>query len=236
MSKGILYGIGIGPGDPDLITMAAVRVLQKVEIVAAPQTNGSLAWNIAAPYIAGKPTMHLSIPMVKDVQVLNEAYRYAATQLIEKLQEKKNIAFLTLGDVALYSTFTNIHRLVTAEGYQTKWIPGIPAMCAAAAALQEPLAERQDNLTVMAATDEVSIGRIIQALQAGHHVVVMKLGARFSMLKQELEKHGFMKQAAMVVRCGLQDEEIVRDIGRCKEQPSYFSTMLIKAHGKDSDD
>lgn len=230
MKKGKLYGIGVGPGDPELITVAAARILQDVDIVAAPQTNASIAWKIAEPYIAGKPTMSLAIPMVKDVRILNEAYQKAAEDLIQALREEKNVAFLTLGDVSLYSTFTNIHRLVTAQGYQTEWIPGIPAMCATAAALQEPLAERREPILVLPAVDAESIQTIIQCLKKGSHVLAMKFGMRFLMLKEQLEKHGFIEQAAMVVRCGMEEEKVIRDIRSCDEAQSYFSTMLIKAH------
>lgn len=231
MEKGILYGIGVGPGDPELLTIQAENCLHMVDMIAAPKTNQqtTTALDIAAKYVKDKECLFLDIPMIRDQDQLRLAYQEAANILMIHLNEGENIGFITLGDVSFYSTFTNIHRIVVKAGFQTEWIPGVPAMCAVAAKVQQPLAERREMLHVIPMLDSKVISDIITFLKRGDHVIVMKFGSRFAELRDALRDNGFEGQAAVVERCGMQGENVFIGFQDMDEKHSYFSTMLV--HG-----
>lgn len=234
MKQGILYGIGVGPGDPELLTIQAKNCLRMVDIIAAPKTKqqGTTALDIVDQYIQDKECLLLDIPMVRDQKQLRIAYQEAADMLMSNLSSGKNIGFITLGDVSLYSTFTNLHRILVKEHFQTEWIPGIPAMCAIAAKIQQPLAEHREMLHVIPMLDSAAIDDIIGFLKHGDHVVVMKFGSRFAELRDALRQHGFDQQAAVVERCGMDGENIFIGLQDMDEKHSYFSTMLVHGYEK----
>ena len=145
MKKGILYGVGVGPGDPGLMTVKAVRTALDCDVIAVPhkEREKCLALKIAlgaAPELAEKPLLTVDMPMTKDKQRLEAAYIAGIDLLSQTLDTGKNVAFLTLGDPTVYSTYLYLHTRVADRGYETKIIPGVTSFCAAAA---EPIIRRR---------------------------------------------------------------------------------------------
>ena len=134
--KGILYGVGVGPGDPELLTAKAIRLLRECDAIAAPKSadGRQTALDIASPYIGQDKTILLfDMPMTHDKQVRNASHDAAADALCALLDEGKTVVFLTLGDPTVYSTYWYVHRRVAARGYAAELVPGVPSFCAAAA-------------------------------------------------------------------------------------------------------
>ena len=130
--SGILYGVGVGPGDPELMTLKAVRLIQENEIIACPGTmpTETTAYRIASqavPELAEKTLLPVAMPMVMDREKMRENHEKAADQMEPYLQQGENIVFLTLGDPAIYSTFYYIQEILAKRGYTTELVSGIPS-------------------------------------------------------------------------------------------------------------
>ena len=142
---GILYGVGVGPGEPDLMTLKAVKLIKENEVIALPgkEPRETVAYQIAAaavPELAGKQLLPVYMPMTHDKEEQKRCHREGAALVEGYLKQGKNVVFLTLGDSAVYSTFTYIQKLVEEDGFQTQLVSGIPSFCAAAARMNMPLA------------------------------------------------------------------------------------------------
>lgn len=151
--NGTLYGIGVGPGDPELLTLKACRLIRENNIIAVPakEPRQSVAYRIAleaVPELAQKRLIGLDFPMSKDPSILSHSHQKLAKRLEEFLIQGESVIFLTLGDVSLYSTFGYVERLVRADGFQTQWVSGIPSFCAMAAHLSFPLVEGSEPLLI----------------------------------------------------------------------------------------
>ena len=152
--KGRLFGVGVGPGDPELMTYKAVRIIKECQVLAVPARGRkhAVSYRIAAEMIENmeeKEFLDLDTPMTKDRQILDRNYENAAGGIIEELEKGKDVAYLTLGDPTIYSTYMYIHRIVKAKGYETTIISGIPSFCAAAARLDDSLVDRAEELHVI---------------------------------------------------------------------------------------
>lgn len=150
---GILYSIGVGPGDPELLTRKAERLIRSCPVLAAPGGRDSTSFRIAVqaiPEITEKPCLSLHLPMTRDQQVLKESHRVAAEQVAETLKSGQDVALLTLGDPSIYSTCTYIQNQIQAMGFSYQMVAGVPSFCAAAAALGESLTEADKPLRDLA--------------------------------------------------------------------------------------
>lgn len=232
MAKGKLYGIGVGPGDSKLMTVKAVEVLKKADLIITPKTekkDGSVAFHIASPYIP--VTAHI-LPMVfqmnNDMAAVARQWEENSKIIQEKLDEGKNLVFLTLGDPMLYSTYMYIFRALEGTDYEAETIPGIPAFLGIASYLGIPVAEWEETVLILPAT--ASPEKIDRALAAADHAVIMKVYKNWAYIQSELRKHGLIKNAVMVSRAGLPDEIIQRDLDKLPAdyKPNYLSTILTK--------
>ena len=148
---GTLYGIGVGPGDPELMTLKAVRLIEQCDLVAVPKSGDGegVAKQIAqkaVPDFDKKELIEVSMPMTRDPQVLEQSHQAAAEQIEGYLKEGKSVAFLTLGDPAIYSTYIYVHKKVQQNGFPVEMVPGVPSFCAVAAKLNVSLAEAAQPL------------------------------------------------------------------------------------------
>ena len=143
MKKGKLYSVGVGPGDPELLTAKAIRVLSECDIVAVPQSDGGgqTALDIAAQYMKGKEIRSFAMPMTHDRAARDASHDAAADAICALIDKGKTVAFLTLGDPTVYSTAWYVHKRVAARGCEAELIPGVPSFCAAAARLGRALCE-----------------------------------------------------------------------------------------------
>ena len=143
MEKGKLYGVGVGPGDPELLTKKAERVLREADVVAVPDKGAGekTALNIVADIVGGKELLYCPTPMVRDRAVLDGCYEKIADDICALLDAGKVVAFITLGDPTVYSTYIYVHKKVLARGYAAELVPGVPSFCAVAARLNTSLCE-----------------------------------------------------------------------------------------------
>ncbi len=237
---GHLYLVGIGPGDPELITYKAGRVLTDTSIWAVPQAkaNGnSHALQIAGNLIGttGKTILELCFPMKKvflgetvDQQLL-DAWRDSADEVIAQLDKGRDVAFPTLGDPTLYSTAFYLLPMILEQRPDTgvTVIPGITAMAACSAGISAPLALGNDVLTVVpAAFEDDRLKEILQTMDA---VVLMKVARKMDSLVELLTELDLMNQAVLFERFGLPEQQIYTDIRTAlNKELHYFSTMVIR--------
>ena len=227
MSKGILYGIGVGPGDPELMTAKAIRLLRECDVVAAPRsTDGKqTALDIAAPYIEkDKPVRLFDMPMTHDRQARNASHDAAADALCALLDEGKNVAFLTLGDPTVYSTYWYVHKRVAGRGYPAELVPGVPSFCAAAAAMGRALCEDGEMLHIIPATH----GKAGEGLSLSGSKVLMKTGKSVLEVRELLRQRGELENACLIERVGMDGQRLVENLNEITEPSGYFSIILVK--------
>ncbi|KAF1084503.1 Cobalt-precorrin-2 C(20)-methyltransferase [Sporotomaculum syntrophicum] len=231
---GKLYGVGIGPGDPELITIKARRILAEADVVAVPKTaaeKASFAQTIAeGAFEKGKELLELLFPMSFDVEVLERSWHEAIGQIREKLELGKTVAFITLGDPTVYSTYMYIHKQLYQEGYDTEIIPGVTSFCAAAARAGISLGENRETIAIVPSAYECN--NLENILKSFDNIILMKLSKSLPKLKELLKSEGLSESAVLVSKCGLEDEKITYDLNLSDDEKiSYFSTMLVKKGG-----
>ncbi|MCD7885964.1 MAG: precorrin-2 C(20)-methyltransferase [Lachnospiraceae bacterium] len=224
--SGILYGVGVGPGDPELLTLKAARLIRENEVIALPGENAreTIAYQIAVqavPELAAKQLLSLDMPMTHDRAHRDHCHDLAADRVEEQLKKGENVIFLTLGDPSVYSTYLYIEKRIAARGYQTEMVSGIPSFCAAAARVGIPLAEWNEPIHVIPA-----VHRLDQELDAPGSYVLMKSGRRMDQVKEILRKSG--RQVVMVENCGMPQERIYRSVEEIPDDAGYYSLIIAK--------
>ena len=228
--SGKLYGIGVGPGDPELLTLKAKRILDGADVIAVPVKEAgelSTALEIIRPVVdlEKKELLEVVFRMAKDTEERKKCRAAAGEQLTAELSKGKNIAMITLGDVSVYSTYMYVNQYVAEHGFETEIIPGIPSFCSGAAAAKLPLMEGNESLVIV---PSVRSGQEVEdAIAHYDNVVVMKAGGSIPRLLELMEKHGRSRACATVISCvGMKDEYIgPMDPERSY---SYFTTVIIK--------
>ena len=235
--KGTLYGIGVGPGDPELITMKAVKILNRVDIVyaaASTKNNHSLAVNIAGPHIPENTAVKmLRFPMTRDKNETRKAWKQHARTIIAELEEGKDAAFLTLGDSMTYSTYGYILRyvLALAPHLEVQTVPGITSYQAAAARLNTPLVEGEETLMVVSGAKG---GNRLRDLEGKpENVVFLKAYRNVQDIQAAIHETGNFSSCVGVKNCSQPDEKIIPDIEVLSQQsPDYWTLILAKQNIK----
>ncbi|WP_303813836.1 precorrin-2 C(20)-methyltransferase [Selenomonas ruminantium] len=230
--SGIFYGIGVGPGDPELLTVKAIKAIEQVDVLIAPKTekkDGSVALTVAKPYLKKDVEIVYQVfPMVKGfAENSTDAWESNKQEILELLRAGKNVAFLTIGDPMFYSTYIYVFRLLENEGVEIQTIPGIPAFAAIGSQLGYPIVEGDDVLSIIPAT--ASPEKVEKAMQAADNVVLMKVYKNFEDVADMLDKNEMAEQAVLVSRAGLDDEKIIYDVlAHKKDKLNYLSTILTR--------
>lgn len=224
--SGILYGVGVGPGDPELMTLKAVRLIQENEIIAVPgaEPKETVAYKIAvqaAPELAEKELLPVYMPMTHDPVQLKENHQKGAKLVEACLDKGQNVIFLTLGDPSIYSTFSYIQEIVEADGYETRLVSGITSFCAAAARLNIPLTEWNEQLHILPA-----VHRLDSTLSESGNYVLMKSGKKMDQVKEILRKSG--RDVRMVENCGMENEHIYHSVDEIPDDAGYYSLIVAK--------
>lgn len=225
---GILYGVSVGPGDPEMMTLQAVRIIRQADVIAAPCSGGAepVALTIAAgavPEIANKPFLRLDMPMTRNSETLTRAHREAARQVAKRLAQGLDVAFLTLGDVSVYSTYGYLQKEVKAQGFETRMVAGVTSFCAAAALSEQPLVEAEQPLVIIPG----SYPDMPAQLEAAGTKVIMKTGKSLEALKKRLRETGQYERAVLVERCGMRGQRFYRSLDEVEGEP-YLSLVIIR--------
>jgi precorrin-2/cobalt-factor-2 C20-methyltransferase len=226
---GILYGVGIGPGEPELITLKAVRVIKECGVIVVPKSGDGerVALNIArqaVPEIGEKLIVELEMPMTREREALRASHLKAAETIMDFLVDGLSVAFLTLGDPTVYSTYIYVHRIVGDRGYPTEIIPGVPSFCAVSAKLGDALAETSQPLHIIPG----SYGNLRESLELSGTKVFMKSGKAFGEVKTTLTELGLLENAKMVENCGLESERIYCSLSEAESESGYFTIVVVK--------
>lgn len=224
--SGILYGVGVGPGDPELMTLKAVRLIHETEVIAVPgaQVKETVAYQIAvqaAPELSKKELVPIYMPMTHDKAVMEENHAKGAAVLESYLKKGQNVVFLTLGDPTIYSTFSYLQRIVERDGYKTALVSGITSFCAAAARVNRPLVEWNEQLHVVPA-----VHRLDDSLEQPGNYVLMKSGRKMEQVKEILRNSG--RDVRMVENCGMEDEHIYSSAEEIPDSAGYYSLIIAK--------
>lgn len=230
---GTLYGIGVGPGDPDLITIKAAKILNQVDIVfaaASTKNSHSLAVNIAREHIPESATViRLKFPMTRDKKETRKAWKEHARTIIAELERGQNVAFLTLGDSMTYSTYGYILKnvMTMAPHLDVQTVPGITSYQAAAARLNTPLVEGEESLMIVSG---VKGGNRLRELCAKpENIVFLKAYRNVTDIKAAIDESGKYTSCVGVRSCGHPNEEILRDIDELsRRDPDYWTLIMTK--------
>ncbi len=231
-NAGIFYGIGVGPGDPELLTVKAINTIQKVDTIIAPKTekkDDSLALSIVKPHLKKDvEIVYQTFPMVKDFSdTAAETWQANKSEILERIKAGKNVAFLTLGDPLFFSTFIYIFELLTKEKIRIELIPGIPAFLAIASRIQKPVVCGDEVLSIIPATADLD--KIDHALKNSDASILMKVYKNFPEIVDVLEKNDFIDEAVLISRCGLKDEKRIDDLkSHTDEKLNYLSTIQTR--------
>jgi len=223
---GTLYGIGLGPGAADLMTLRAQRLLRACPVLAYPQPDSgpSFARSIASDIIpAGIVEIPIVIPMRPELYPATDVYDRAARDIAEHLAKGRDVALLCQGDPLFYGSFLNLQSRL-AKRCTIKIVPGVSSLTACAASAGRPLCARNDSLMILPATlDSKALGDHIAAMES---CVIIKVGRHLRKIRALLAAEGLLAQATLIIHASLPGEQVM-PLAEAPDNPPYFSTILV---------
>ncbi len=227
---GILYGVGVGPGDPELMTLKAVRLICENEVIAlpGPKAKETVAYQIAVqavPQLSEKTLLSVAMPMTHDKEEMQRNHDRAADQIETYLKQGQNVVFLTLGDPTIYSTYLYVQKRILSRGFEAELVSGITSFCAAAARTNTSLAEWNEQLHILPA-----VHRLDSILEQPGNYVLMKSGKKMQQVKEILSASG--RDVIMVENCGMENEQIYRSVKEIPDDAGYYSLIIAKEPAK----
>lgn len=224
--SGIAYGVGVGPGDPELMTQKVIRLIRENDVIAVPgqDAKASVAYGIAAsmvPELAQKELVPVPMPMTRDKERLRKAHVEGARLIESYLNRGKNVVYLTLGDPSIYGSFSYLQRLLLSDGYPVETVPGVPSFSAAAARLNLPLVEGDEPLHVAPGAHDMG-----ETLRLPGTCVLMKASGPLGETKARLKSSG--KEVFAVENCGMDTERLYRGVDQLPDSAGYLSLIVAK--------
>lgn len=224
--KGVLYCIGVGPGDPELMTLKAVRKIRECQVAAIPHVDRRqcVSYQIAVqavPELSEKELLCLDMPMTKNREVLERSHEAAAMKLLELLKRGKDVALLTLGDPSVYATSVYLGERLKKNGIETVMVSGVPSFCTVAARLNIPLVKNSEELHILPASYQIEEGLKLPGVK-----VLMKAGRKLQDVKGLLEQGNY--QVMMVENCGMPGERVYKTLQEIPENAGYFSLIIVR--------
>jgi precorrin-2/cobalt-factor-2 C20-methyltransferase len=228
-----IYAVGVGPGDPELLTRKAERILREVPVICAPTANpadSSYALSIVEQFLdRNRQEVIIQVfPMRKDQEGLAEFWEEAAAAVVERVRQGSDVAFITIGDPFLYSTFLYIYRIFR-ERYPdipVEVVPGISSVSAAAVAAGMPLGLASERIAIIPAAFEADLRRTLGEYDT---VVLMKVSRVFDGIYALLQELGLERNGAFISRVGSPEEEVVFDLGSLVGRKlDYLSLLIVK--------
>jgi len=240
LPKGKLYGIGVGPGDPELIPLKSIKILQKVDVIfaaASTRNTYSRAVDIAKVFLpAGAELKLLSFPMTKDRREKSHAWQCHAETILAVLDNGKSAAFLTLGDPLTYSTYGYILKAIQAicPGALIETVPGIASYQAAAARVNIPLVAGEESLMVISGVEG---GRLIRKYSPlVDNIIILKAYRNAADIATALDETGMIDTSIGISNCSRDNEEIISDLRDLpRKQPGYWTLIIAKKSRKESE-
>ena len=229
--SGTLYGLGVGPGDPDLITLKALKILERAPVIAypAPETGDSLARSIAAPHIPnGRVEIVIRTPMVPGKFPAHDVYDRYAAEIEARLDADEDVAVLCEGDPFLYGSFMYLFSRLSAN-HSVEVVPGVSSLGACAASVGAPLVSRNQVLTVL--PGPLKEAELEAHIQSSPAVAIMKVGRHLKKICRVLDRLGLMEHAQYIERATMPAQRVLalRDVPR--DDAPYFSMILVR-HGE----
>lgn len=225
-----LYGIGVGVGDSDNLTVKAANLLKKLDVVILPESKkngGSTAFEIAEEFLKDEIIqVFLEFPMVKDPEIRVKSRIENAKVIEHYLDQGLNVGFLTIGDPMIYSTYSYILEYLDKK-YSVETISGIPSFVDISALVNIPLTIGDESLKVISLNDNTDIE---SEIQDADNIVFMKAYKNFSKLKTIIKSTGNLENSFMVSNCGKNNQEIYFNLSSV-EEIGYFTTVIIKKGG-----
>ena len=223
---GVLYGVGVGPGDPEYMTLKAVRLIRENEVIAVPGpvAEETVAYKIAVqavPELADKELVPILMPMTHDRAVMEQNHDEAADTVEGYLKVGKNVVFLTLGDPTVYSTYMYVQKRIEERGYHTELVSGITSFCAAAARANTSLVEWSEQLHVLPA-----VHKLDSELDLPGNYVLMKSGKKMGQVKEIWRRSG--RDVVMVENCGMDTEKVYHSVDEIPDDAGYYSLIIAK--------
>ena len=228
MEQGKLYGIGVGPGDTELLTIKTAKILKKIDVICCPRSSESkpsLALSIVQPILNDREDNYEILdplfPMVEDKLTLNTYWDQAAEIITKKLIQGKDVGFITLGDPTVYSTFSYIAKRLVASGFEIEVIPGITSFTSCAAAAGISLAEKDEIVVIVPKVDD----RLANIIEYGDTFIIMKTSRHSGILEEIINKDKRDKSVISVQNCSMEDENVFKGFSKDKK---YLSTTIVK--------
>lgn len=226
------YGIGVGVGDPEEITLKAINILKKLDVVVLPEAKkdeGSVAYEITKQYMKEEiEKVFMEFPMLKSLAERREARKRNAMFIQELLEQGKNVGFLTIGDTMTYSTYVYLLEHLP-EKYLVETVPGISSFVDMASRFNFPLMIGEESLKVVSLNPKTDIEAEIASAD---NIVFMKVSRSFERLKQAILATGNQENVIMVSNCGKENQVVVYNIEELEEEDiPYFTTLILKKGG-----
>ena len=224
--KGKAFCAGVGPGDPELMTLKTIRLIRENEVIALPgdEPKETVAYRIAVqavPELENKELVALDMPMIKDRELLLMKHKQAAGTIESYLDKGENVVFLTLGDPTVYCTFTYLQDILEEDGYETEYISGITSFCAAGARLNVPLTEWNEPLHIIPAVHKLDSW----TMENGNYIL-MKSASQIKEVKEKLRESG--KRVMAVENCGMPGEKVYGSVDEIPDDAGYFTLIIAK--------
>ena len=226
MITGRLLGIGVGPGDPELLTLKAVRYLRTAPVVAYVSASGrpSLARQIAAVHLpGGQREINLALPMQPLPELAQAAYDEGASRIGAELEQGRDVAVLCEGDPLFYGSFSQL--LVRLMPYSAEIVPGVASFAAAAAAARQPLVARAESFLVVPAT--APLEQLRARLAQSEAAAILKLGRHVDKVRRLLDELGLLERAIYVERASTERERVMRLTDFTDDEAPYFALILL---------
>lgn len=228
--KGKLYGIGVGPGDPELMTLKAKRLIEECDIVVVPvkkEGEESVALNIArgAASVPEEKVRRILFTMNKDKAKREECRQAAAEAIMEYLDAGQSVAMPVLGDVGIYSTYSYVHKKLIQAGYEVQMISGIPSFCAGASKANISIVEGNEGFGVIPSLK--GIDQVKKAMGVFDNLVIMKVGSHVKEVYDILKAEGKEDNAIIISNVGMEGEYVGPLLP--DREYGYFTTMIIKS-------
>ena len=224
--RGKLYGVGVGPGDPEDMTLKAVRILRQCPVIAIPKKTPDLCVSYdtavkAVPELVHKELVCVDVPMTKDRDQRERPYEEGARQIVDRLSKGQDVALLTIGDSTIYASDMYLIRLVKAMGYEVEMVNGVPSFCAAAARLKISLGEREEQIHILPGSYQVEEGLRLPGVK-----ILMKTGRSYEKVKELLKAGEY--EVKLAENCGMAGEKVYGSLEEMPSKAGYYSLMIVR--------